>query len=176
MDKRSDIEAVFSVFEDAIQSCQIPEPPKPPEEPWESKVTIFIGHGHKNDWRDLKDHLSDIHDFKVQAYEIGARAGLTINQILEEILTQSSIAFLVLTGEIEDIEGTIHPRDNVIHELGLFQGRLGPKRAIVLLEEGVEEFSNIGGVHQIRFKKDSIRETFGDILAIIKREFASKSA
>jgi predicted nucleotide-binding protein len=45
---------------------------------------------------------------------------------------------------------------NVIHEVGLFQGRLGFKRAIVLLEEGCKEFSNIQGLGQIRYPKGNI--------------------
>lgn len=56
-------------------------------------------------------------------------------------------------------------------ELGLFQGKLGFARAVVLLEEGTEEFSNIHGIHQIRFAKGRIKETFGDILATLRREF-----
>ena len=35
---------------------------------------------------------------------------------------------------------------NVIHEVGLFQGRLGANKAIILLEDGCEEFSNIQGL------------------------------
>jgi hypothetical protein len=38
----------------------------------------------------------------------------------------------------------------VIHEVGLFQGKLGFERAIVLLEKSVHEFSNILGINQIR--------------------------
>jgi len=173
--KRSNIEAVFAIFEDAVSSCAIPKPPSPIEVPWESKVRIFIGHGKKPLWRDLKDHLSDQHGFKVEAYEIGSRAGFTIKDILEEMLTKSSFALLVLTGETEEVSGMVHARDNVIHEVGLFQGRLGFRKAIILLEEGVSEFSNITGIHQIRFPKNSIRETFGDVVATIKREFCPDS-
>ena len=173
--KRSSIEAVFRIFEDAVSSCAISKPPQPPKVPWESKVRIFIGHGKKPLWRDLKDHLSDQHGFKVEAYEIGSRAGFTIKDILEEMLTKSSFALLVLTGETEEVSGMVHARDNVIHEVGLFQGRLGFRKAIILLEEGVSEFSNITGIHQIRFPKNSIRETFGDVVATIKREFCPDS-
>ena len=62
-------------------------------------------------------------------------------------------------------------RPNVIHELGLFQGKLGFQRAIILLEDGVQEFSNILGVNQLRFTRGTISGTFGDILATIRREF-----
>jgi len=74
-----------------------------------------------------------------------------------------------MTGEDKTESGELHPRLNVVHEAGLFQGRLGFHRAIVLLEEGTTEFSNIYGVEQIRFK--NIREVFGDVVASIYREF-----
>ena len=67
-------------------------------------------------------------------------------------------------------DGTLRARQNVVHEAGLFQGKLGFSRAIILLEEGTEEFSNIHGLHQIRFGKGNIKESFGDVLAVLKRE------
>jgi predicted nucleotide-binding protein len=42
---------------------------------------------------------------------------------------------------------------NVVHEAGLFQGRLGFTRAIIMLEEGCEEFSNIEGLGQLRLNR-----------------------
>ena len=45
--------------------------------------------------------------------------------------------------------GKINARMNVVHEAGLFQGRLGFTRSIVLLEEGCEEFSNIEEVRKV---------------------------
>jgi predicted nucleotide-binding protein len=52
------------------------------------------------------------------------------------MLDDASFAFLVLTAEDERSDATTQARTNVIHEVGLFQGRLGFERAIVLLEEG----------------------------------------
>lgn len=45
------------------------------------------------------------------------------------------------------------------------RSRLSFNRAIILLEQGTEAFSNISGVKQIRFSKDNVRESFGDVLA-----------
>ena len=78
---------------------------------------------------------------------------------------------LVLSAEDQMADGTFHARQNVIHETGLFQGRLGFSRAIVVREEGAEEFSNLSGIQEIRFGKGRIRETFGDVLAVLRREF-----
>lgn len=134
---------------------------------------LFIGHGHSAQWKDLKDHLHEKHGYHVEAYEIGARAGHAIRDILEDMLTRSSFALLIMTAEDEDAEGKLRARQNVIHELGLFQGRLGFARAIVLLEEGTEEFSNIAGINQIRYGRGNIKETFGEVLATLRREFGT---
>lgn len=75
-----------------------------------------------------------------------------------------------MTGEDLKEDGTLMARPNVIHEVGLFQGKLGFSKAIVLLEDETEEFSNLYGIQQIRFTKNNIKETFGEVLAIIKRE------
>lgn len=171
---RQGIEAVFDKIEEYAASSKLPEPvePEPTTTP-EQKPKVFIGHGRSPLWRELKDHLTDKHNYEVVAYEVGSRAGHTIRDILEDMLTRSSIAFLVLTGEDRDDEGNIHARENVIHETGLFQGRLGFPRAIVVLEKGTVEFSNIHGIDQLRFSAGNIREVFGDVIAIIKREFGN---
>jgi hypothetical protein len=132
------------------------------------KTVVFIGHGRASDWRDLKDHLVDKHSIQVEAYETGARAGHTIRDVLEEMMEKSSLAILVHTPEDELADGSFNSRPNVIHETGLFQGKLGFSRAIVLLKDGTAEFSNLAGVQQVRYS--DIRQTFGEVLAWIRRE------
>ena len=166
---RQEISSLFEIFEEAAPGCRLPEPEKPDEEP--PRPRIFIGHGRSEQWRDLKDHLHEQHDYEVEAYEIGARAGHVIRDILEQMLRRSDFALLVLTGEDETQDGKLRARQNVIHELGLFQGQLGFARALALVEAGAEDFSNLQGVHQIRYGKGNIRETFGEILATLRREF-----
>lgn len=160
---RADIESVFQVFEQHVDDSKVVT-----DRPL---IKVFVGHGRNPQWRDLKDHLHEQHSLDVTAYEIGPRAGMSVKEVLQEMLADSSFALLVLTGEDMHADGELHARENVIHEVGLFQGRLGFLRAILLLEDGVGEFSNILGVNQIRFAKGRIRETFGDVLATIKREF-----
>ena len=164
---RKQVESVFEVFERYAPECKVPEKPKPPKR----KPILFIGHGNSTQWRDLKDHLQDQHDHEVEAYEIGSRGGHATRDILEDMLEKSSFAILVMTGEDETADGKLLARQNVIHEIGLFQGRLGFGKAIVLLEDGTEEFSNIHGIHQVRYSKGNIKETFGEVLATLKREF-----
>ncbi len=169
---REIIQKLFNMVEKYREQSTVPLPP-PPERKPEPKIqpSVFIGHGRSTQWRDLKDHLHEKHGYEVVAYEIGAREGHTIRDIIEDMLKRSSIAFLVLTGEDETADHRFLARQNVVHEAGLFQGRLGFSRAIIMLEEGTEEFSNISGIQQIRYSKGKIKETFGDVLAVLKREF-----
>ncbi len=170
--ERHKVEAVHQVFEINAEKCKLP----PKKDKHKKEPVIFLGHGRSNQWRDLKDHLQDKHGYKIEAYEVGARAGHTIRDILDEMLTKSSFALLVMTGEDKDEHGNIRARENVVHEIGLFQGKLGFPRAIVLMEEGTNEFSNIQGIQQIRFSKNNIKETFGEVLATLKREFKNIEA
>ena len=86
------------------------------------------------------------------------------------MLDAASIAFLIMTGEDEQADGKFNPRMNVVHEAGLFQRQLGFKRAIVLLEEGCEEFSNIVGLTHIGFPKGVINAAFEEIRRTCERE------
>ena len=81
------------------------------------------------------------------------------------------MAILVLTGEDETADGNMRARQNVIHELGKFQERFGSSKTIILVEKGVEVPSNISGVVRIDFERGQIKSTFGDIMAVIQREF-----
>lgn len=174
-ESREPIQRAFAVFSRHLEASRLPEPPEPTPEP-PAPPRIFIGHGRNQQWKDLRDHLQDKHYFKVQAYEIGARAGHSIRDILHDMLARSTFAVLVMTGEDELASGEMGIRANVIHEAGLFQGRLGFNRAIMLIEDGAKTFSNIQGIEQIRFSKDNIKETFGEVVATIHREFGSSLA
>ena len=131
---------------------------------------VFIGHGHSQSWRDLKDFIDKRLKLPCDEFSRVSTAGMTIPERLEEMLDEACIAFLVMTGEDEQADGTFHARMNVIHEVGLFQGRLGLKKAIILLEDGCEKFSNIHGVLEIRFPKGDIRATFEEIREVMERE------
>jgi predicted nucleotide-binding protein len=131
---------------------------------------IFIGHGRSPVWRELKDLVSDHLGLQWDEFSREAPAGYLIGQRLEEMLSQATFAFLVMTAEDEHCDGSRHARENVVHEIGLFQGRLGLKRAIVLLEEGCTEFSNIHGLVQIRFSPGRISTCFEDVRRTLERE------
>ncbi|MCF6244101.1 MAG: nucleotide-binding protein [Sulfurovum sp.] len=133
-------------------------------------TNIFIGHGRSPFWRELKDFVSDRMELPCDEFNSVPVAGITNITRLAQMLDQASIAFLIMTAEDEQADGNHHARMNVIHEVGLFQGRLGFERAIVLLEEGCQEFSNIQGLGQIRFPKGNISAIFEEVRQVLERE------
>lgn len=133
-------------------------------------TNIFIGHGRSPHWRELKDFVSDRLGLPWDEFNRVPVAGVTNITRLAQMLEQASFAFLVMTAEDELADGNHHARMNVVHEVGLFQGRLGFERAIVLLEDGCEEFSNIQGLGQIRFPKGNISAIFEDVRTVLERE------
>jgi len=136
----------------------------------ENSKKIFIGHGKSNAWKDLKDFLQDRLKLEWDEFNRESTAGRSTKERLEEMLKTSSFAFIVMTAEDEYADGTLHARDNVIHEAGLFQGHLGFEQAILLLEDGCEEFSNIYGLTQIRFNKGDVLSRSEEIRRVLERE------
>ncbi|WP_411827779.1 TIR domain-containing protein [Luteolibacter sp. AS25] len=133
-------------------------------------TNIFIGHGQSKAWRDLKDFIQDRLHLPYDEFNRVPVAGFTNIARLSEMLDNAAVAFIVLTAEDEQADGKKHARMNVIHEAGLFQGRLGFEKAILLLEEGCEEFSNVQGLGQIRFPTGDIAAKFEDIRRVLERE------
>lgn len=131
---------------------------------------IFIGHGRSPLWRELKDFIADRLELPWDEFNREAVAGYTTTERLQTMMSQAAFALLVLTAEEERADATLHARPNVIHEVGLFQGHLGLPRAIVLLEEGCSEFSNIIGLSQIRFPRGDIAARFEEVRRVLERE------
>ncbi|SHG02079.1 Predicted nucleotide-binding protein containing TIR-like domain-containing protein [Jatrophihabitans endophyticus] len=135
-----------------------------------AKSKIFLGHGGAPDWRELQADLRDKHDIDIIAFESGAREGHAVRDVISEMLQSADFALLVMTAEDEQSDHTFRARQNVIHEAGLFQGRLGYHRAILMVEEGVEHFSNVAGIVYMSFERGRILARTGDILAVLRRE------
>jgi predicted nucleotide-binding protein len=102
-------------------------------------------------------------------YESKPRTGQSIVPILQEMLDQADFAILVMTGEDLTGKGDRRPRQNVVHEAGLFQGRLGFERTVLLVEKGVEFLSNLHGMQVIGFKGDDIEGTFWNLSRVLRR-------
>lgn len=131
---------------------------------------IFIGHGRNKIWARLKLFLEDEIGVATISYESESRVSESIIPVLEKMLEQSTFAILILTAEDSTVDGKTRSRQNVIHEVGLFQGRLGFNKVVLLKQEGVEEFTNIAGLQYIPFSLDNIEQTFYELQKYLKKE------
>jgi predicted nucleotide-binding protein len=131
---------------------------------------VFIGHGRASAWREVKDFVDQRLKLQWEEFNRTPVAGLSAKERLITMLDRASFALLVMTAEDAHADQTVHARANVIHEAGLFQGRLGFERAIILLEDGCEEFTNVVGLCQLRFPKGRVSAIFEDIRAVMERE------
>jgi predicted nucleotide-binding protein len=95
----------------------------------------------------LKDDLG-LED--VQAFETASRTSEHIVDILSDFLDTCDAAVIVITADDRTSEGSGRAKQNVIHEIGLFQGRRGFNRVILLQQTDTEDFSNIAGLQTVR--------------------------
>lgn len=131
---------------------------------------VFIGHGRSPLWAIVKLFLQNELGLKTVCFESESRAGETVGEILNEMLGEASFAVLILTAEDETADGSKRARQNVIHEVGLFQSKLGAKKAILLRQDGIEDFTNAAGLQYISFTDNKIEQTFYQLQKALKRE------
>ena len=177
--RRSDIERLVSASAAAaahdpdsafmpgssLASISSPEPSPAP-----ARKTVFIGHGHSEEWRKLAMFLHSEHDLNYLEFNSGGSpVGISITDHLQSMLHQADFA-LILTGDDEQATGALNPRLNVVHEAGLFQAKLGFRKAILFFEEGCKDFSNVHGLTAVRFPKGNIDAQFHEATRVLKRE------
>ncbi|MDR6158620.1 putative nucleotide-binding protein [Chryseobacterium sp. SLBN-27] len=130
---------------------------------------IFIGHGRSKLYARLQLFLKEDLNIDSFTFESESRTGESIIQILEEFLENSNFAILILTAEDETLEGKLRARQNVIHECGLFQGKLGFNNVVLLKQHETEELTNLAGLQYISFSGDNIEQTFYEIQRKLKK-------
>lgn len=131
---------------------------------------IFIGHGRSLVWLQLKDFIRERIGLPCDEFNLEPAAGLSTTTRLDAMIAQAGFAFIVMTAEEKHADGRVYARPNVIHESGLFQGKLGTPKAIVLLEDGCSDFSNISGLTQIRFPTGDLKPALEDVRRVLERE------
>ena len=126
----------------------------------ERERRVFISHGAPPDWREVQEFVE--RDLSIQTLELAQEPnrGRTVLQKLAEESNRCSYAVVVMTGDDRVQDGTSRARENVMHEIGYFQGKFGLANVCLLHEEGVNIPSNIHGLVYIPFPKDMVRAAF----------------
>jgi hypothetical protein len=136
------------------------------------RVRVFVGHGHNAAWREVAMYIDRLDKGRIESayYEEETRAGLQVGSILDQLLDTCDAAVLVATAE-DRVEGIgLLPRQNVVHEIGLFQGALPPGRVIILQEKEAVLPSNLSGRQVVKFDTGNIRACLGELNGFLRRE------
>lgn len=131
---------------------------------------VFIGHGHASDWKQVANFVSNELGLVVEEYEKESVVGYTVTARLEQMLAKSSLAIIVMSPEDKQNGETLRARQNVVHEVGLFQGRLGFDKVIPLRHRSCEIFSNLSGINEIEYDSDNWSTVFTKIRGVAERE------
>lgn len=131
------------------------EPPKQ-----DAVRCVFITHGRSNDWRTVQPFIEK--DVGLSTVELAQEPnmGRTIIEKLIDNAARCDCAVIVMTGDDVTKENEARVRENVMHEIGFFQGRYGRNFVVLLHEDGVNIPTNLAGVAYIPFPKDHIEAGF----------------
>jgi hypothetical protein len=130
---------------------------------------VFISHGGSTSWREVQAFIEK--DLKLDSLELAQEANLgrTIPEKLREGAARCDSAVIVMTAEDVTASGEVRARENVIHEVGFFQGSYGPGRVCLLYEEGTNIPTNMQGLVYSAFPAGQVSACFG----LLMRELAA---
>lgn len=134
-----------------------------------TNFTVFIIHGHSNDWKKIKKYIEDKLKFKVKVL-LDSYAGTTIiDKLRRAIWEESDCAVAIMSADDLLVNETKNPRPNVLLEIGYTQGffdhlywysdKINP---VVLLKEDLAAIpSDLNGVEYLEYsQKTKISKVF----------------
>ena len=132
----------------------------------EATRRVFITHGRSNDWRVVQPFIEK--DVGLMTIELAQEANLgrTLIEKLVDNAARCDSAVIVMTGDDVAGEDEARVRENVMHEMGFFQGYYGRNSVILLHEDGVNIPTNLAGVAYVPFPKGRIEAA----LHVLQRE------
>jgi predicted nucleotide-binding protein len=129
---------------------------------------VFLGHGHGDDWRIVRDKL-DAAGFDVVAFESTAGAGDNNIDVVDLAMRSCFAAVIFATPDDTMEDGTKRPRQNVIHEIGLAQGILSRKGVVIVQNEECVMPSNLDGVNVTRYKSGALYGKLDEIVDYVAK-------
>ena len=127
------------------------------------KLSIFISHGRSKDWIEVQLFLE--REMKRETIELAQQIndGNTIINKLDTTSNKCNYAVVIMTGDDVDPFGNPKVRENVMHEIGFFQGRYGLNNVCLIHEEGASIPSNLSGIVYLPYEKSNIKMIFSDL-------------
>jgi sugar/nucleoside kinase (ribokinase family) len=131
-------------------------------------AAIFISHGGNPEWLAVQRFLEDRFDAPVRSFESTPWGGRQITDALSSYLERCRLSVCVLTAEDFTGDGRKYARQNVIHEVGLFQGQHGFDSVVLLVEEGCDFVPEAAAPYTVYFPHNKIHQTFYQLAEIVK--------
>lgn len=132
-------------------------------------TTIFVAHGQDPRWGQFILALRDRWDVKFEYFEESNRTAQQISDVVVQMTSGSSLAVILMTGDDVMEDGTPRARQNVIHEAGLCHGVLGFDKVALLIQDGVEKFSNAQGIVYIPYDPERVTSCFHELGEFFER-------
>ena len=124
---------------------------------------VFIAHGRNPDWLAVKAFIEQRFAIPVYSFESASWGSRPVTEALQDYLQRCTFAVCVLTAEDTTTDGQHVARQNVIHEIGLFQGRHGLDRVHILTEHGCASLPTTVGTQTTAFPRHAIDKAFWDL-------------
>jgi hypothetical protein len=113
---------------------------------------VLVLHGTASDWKDLVDLLKGFGLESIEEFTTKPVTGMVVSNALAKDAEQRPLR---VRGHAPDDPcgqtGLARARQNVVHEIGLCHARIGIESTAILLAEGTEPFSNMGGINHLDF-------------------------
>lgn len=144
-----DIDQIFEVRANSELQAPVAQPPR----------RVFISHGRSKDWLLLQPYIEK--DLRLATLELAQEPNLG-QTLIEKLVANAGrcdSAVIVMTGD-DLAEDEARVRENVMHEIGYFQGRYGRRAVVLIHEDGVNVPTNLGGIAYVPFPTGSIETAF----------------
>lgn len=131
------------------------------------KENIFLSYGHNELLKlKLKEFIQERLRKNVIVLADQPSRGLTVVEKLEKISNYCNRAVILMTKDDYQYDNGVRARQNVVHEIGFFQGKYGRHNVILIAESGIEIFSNISGIIRLDFEENH----FNEVLELLRIE------
>ena len=132
------------------------------EDDKEQEFTVFIIHGHSEDWRIVERYINKKLHFNTVVLKETYCSGETIIDKLENMIGDCNCAVAIMSPDDRTSDGKFRARQNVLFELGychsFYEGDV-----IILKEESVEMHSDLHGLVYIPYNKGNIETAFAQL-------------
>lgn len=131
---------------------------------------VLVAHDGGSQWQTLRRFLQEDCRLTVHTLSRAQPDGGDVTRLMHDQLGRCGFAVSVLTASRVMAGGRRRASEEIVHQVGVFQGYYGFGRVAILAEEGCEQFSNNAGLIRMSFPPGRIDSTFVQLERMLVRE------